>query len=129
MAFALLGGLMADQIGVKYILTAGISLFTIGFGTFAFVAGPDSNWLTFLLPAIIAGAGMGMTFAPMTTIALRNIAPRVAGAASGVLNTTRHLAAPIGSAVVAPLLPHHLATTLHDQAGRHSASPPVAFTA
>jgi EmrB/QacA subfamily drug resistance transporter len=129
MVFAPFAGRMADRIGGKYILTTGITLFTIGFGTFAFVAGPDSTWLTFLLPAIIAGAGMGMTFAPMTTVAMRNIQPRVAGAASGVLNTTRQLGAAIGSAVVGAVLQSHLATTLHDQAVSHAASLPVAFRA
>src|SRR5450759_2445098 len=104
-------------------------LFTIGFGTFTYVAVPNSNWLTFLLPAIIAGAGMGMTFAPMTTVAMRNIQPRVAGAASGVLNTTRQLGAAIGSAVIGALLQNHLATTLHDQAVSHAASLPIAFRA
>jgi EmrB/QacA subfamily drug resistance transporter len=129
MVFAPFAGRMADRIGGKYILTAGISLFTIGFGTFIYVAGPDSTWLTFLLPAIIAGAGMGMTFAPMTTVAMRNISPRVAGAASGVLNTTRQLGAAIGSAVVAAILQNRLAITLHDQAVSHAASLPVAFRA
>jgi EmrB/QacA subfamily drug resistance transporter len=129
MVFAPFAGRMADRIGGKYILTTGISLFTIGFGTFVYVAGPDSTWLTFLLPAIIAGAGMGMTFAPMTTVAMRNISPRVAGAASGVLNTTRQLGAAIGSAVVAAILQNRLATTLHDQAVSHAASLPAAFRA
>jgi MFS family permease len=129
MVFAPFAGRMADRIGGKYILTAGITLFTIGFGTFIYVAGPDSTWLTFLLPAIIAGAGMGMTFAPMTTVAMRNISPRVAGAASGVLNTTRQLGAAIGSAVVAAILQNRLAITLHDQAVSHAASLPVAFRA
>ena len=129
MVFAPFAGRLADRIGGKYILTTGISLFAIGFGTFAFVAGPDSTWLTFLLPAIIAGAGMGMTFAPMTTVAMRNISPRVAGAASGVLNTTRQLGAAIGSAVMGALLQNHLATTLHDQAVSHAASLPIAFRA
>jgi EmrB/QacA subfamily drug resistance transporter len=129
MVFAPFAGRMADRFGGKYILTTGITLFTIGFGTFTYVAGPDSNWLTFLLPAIIAGAGMGMTFAPMTTVAMRNISPRIAGAASGVLNTTRQLGAAIGSAVVGALLQNHLATTLHDQAVSHAASLPVAFRA
>jgi EmrB/QacA subfamily drug resistance transporter len=129
MVFAPFAGRMADRFGGKYILTAGITLFAIGFGTLAFVAGPDSNWLTFLLPAIVAGAGMGMTFAPMTTIALRDISPRVAGAASGVLNTTRQLGAAIGSAVVGALLQNHLATTLHDQAISHAAALPTAFRA
>jgi EmrB/QacA subfamily drug resistance transporter len=129
MIFAPFAGRMADRFGGKYILTTGITLFTIGFATFTYVAGPDSNWLTFLLPAIIAGAGMGMTFAPMTTVAMRNISPRVAGAASGVLNTTRQLGAAIGSAVVGALLQSHLATTLHDQAVSHAASLPAAFRA
>ena len=129
MVFAPFAGRMADRIGGKYILMTGISLFTIGFGTFVFVAGPDSTWLTFLLPAIIAGAGMGMTFAPMTTVAMRNIAPRVAGAASGVLNTTRQLGAAIGSAVVAAILQNRLAITLHDQAVSHAAALPAAFRA
>jgi EmrB/QacA subfamily drug resistance transporter len=120
-------GRMADRIGGKYILMAGILVFAIGFGTITFVAGPDSTWITFLVPAIVAGAGMGMTFAPMTTIAMRNISPRMAGAASGVLNTTRQVGAAIGSAVVGALLQNRLAITLHDQAVSHAAALPAAY--
>ncbi len=120
-------GRFADKVGGKYILLTGISLFTIGFGLVTYVAGPDSTWVTFLVPAIIAGAGMGMTFAPMTTVAMRNISPRMAGAASGILNTTRQLGAAIGSAVVGAILQNQLATTLHDQAVSHAAALPAAF--
>jgi EmrB/QacA subfamily drug resistance transporter len=120
-------GRFADKVGGKYILLTGISLFTIGFGLVTYVAGPDSTWITFLVPAIIAGAGMGMTFAPMTTVAMRNISPRMAGAASGILNTTRQLGAAIGSAVVGAILQNQLATTLHDQAVNHAAALPAAF--
>jgi EmrB/QacA subfamily drug resistance transporter len=115
-------GRMADRIGGKYILMTGILVFAIGFGTITFVAGPDSTWINFLLPAIVAGAGMGMTFAPMTTVAMRNISPRMAGAASGVLNTTRQVGAAIGSAVVGALLQNRLAITLHDQAVSHASA-------
>ena len=129
MVTAPFAGRFADRVGGKFILTAGISLFTIGVGSLAFVAGPNSTWVTFLPPAMIAGAGMGMTFAPMTTVAMRNISPRVAGAASGVLNTTRQLGAAIGSAVVGAILQNHLATNLHDQAVSHATSLPAAFRA
>src|SRR5450756_2526020 len=122
MVTAPFAGRFADRVGGKFILTAGISLFIIGVGSLAFVAGPNSTWVTFLPPAMIAGAGMGMTFAPMTTVAMRNISPRIAGAASGVLNTTRQLGAAIGSAVVGAILQN-------DQAVSHAASLPAAFRA
>jgi EmrB/QacA subfamily drug resistance transporter len=127
MVFAPFAGRLADRIGGKYILMTGISVFTIGFGSVIFVAGPDSTWITFLVPAIIAGAGMGMTFAPMTTVAMRNITPRMAGAASGVFNTTRQLGQAIGSAVVGAILQNQLATTLHNQAVSHASALPAAF--
>jgi hypothetical protein len=79
------------------------------------------------VPAIVAGAGMGMTFAPMTTVAMRNISPQMAGAASGVLNTTRQVGAAIGSAVVGALLQNRLAITLHDQAVSHASALPAAY--
>jgi EmrB/QacA subfamily drug resistance transporter len=120
-------GRLADRYGGKYILMAGIFLFAVGFASLTFVAGPDSTWVNFLAPAIIAGAGMGMTFAPMTTVAMRNISPRMAGAASGVLNTTRQVGAAVGSAVVGALLQNNLANTLHDQAVIHAASLPAAY--
>jgi EmrB/QacA subfamily drug resistance transporter len=127
MVTAPFAGRLVDKIGGKYILLTGISLFTVGIGSLTYVAGPDSTWATFLVPAIIAGAGMGMTFAPMTTIAMRNISPRVAGAASGVLNTTRQLGAAIGSAVVGALLQNRLAITLHDQAVSQASALPANF--
>jgi EmrB/QacA subfamily drug resistance transporter len=127
MVVAPFAGRTADRIGGKYILMTGILVFAIGFGTITLVAGPNSTWINFLVPAIVAGAGMGMTFAPMTTVAMRNISPRMAGAASGVLNTTRQVGAAIGSAVVGAVLQNRLAITLHDQAVSHAASLPAAY--
>ena len=127
MVTAPFAGRLADRIGGKYILFAGISFFTVGFALVGYVAGPDSTWVNFLVPALIAGAGMGMTFAPMTTVAMRNIEPRMAGAASGVLNTTRQLGAAIGSAVVGALLQNQLATALHSEAVVHATQLPAAF--
>ncbi len=127
MVVAPFAGRFADRVGGKYILMTGILVFAIGFSTLTFVAGPDSTWISFLVPAIVSGAGMGMTFAPMTTVAMRNISPRMAGAASGVLNTTRQVGAAIGSAVVGALLQNRLAVTLHDQAVSHAAALPAAY--
>jgi EmrB/QacA subfamily drug resistance transporter len=127
MVVAPFAGRLADRIGGKYILMTGIFVFAVGFGSLTYVAGPDSTWINFLVPAIVAGGGMGMTFAPMTTVAMRNISPRMAGAASGVLNTTRQVGAAVGSAVVGALLQNRLAITLHDQAVSHASALPPAY--
>ncbi len=129
MFLAPFAGRLADRIGAKYILMTGLSLFTIGIASLIYIAGPDSTWINFLMPAIVMGLGMGMTFAPMTTVAMRNISPRMSGAASGVMNTTRQLGAAVGSAVVGAVLQNRLATTLHDQAVSQSTSLPAAFRA
>ena len=129
MVTAPFAGRFADRIGGKYILMAGITLVTIGFGSIALVAGPDSTWVNFLVPAIVAGLGVGMTFAPMTTVAMRNIEPRIAGSASAVLNTIRQLGAAVGSAVVGALLQNRLSITLYDQAVSKAAGLPEAFRA
>jgi EmrB/QacA subfamily drug resistance transporter len=127
MVVAPFAGRLADKYGGKYILTAGISLFTVGMASLAYVAGPNSTWSTFSVPAIISGLGMGMTFAPMTTVAMRNISPQLAGAASGVLNTIRQLGAAIGSAVVGAILQNQLSNALHNQAVAHASQLPPAF--
>ena len=129
MVTAPFAGRMVDRIGGKYILMTGIFLFAVGISGLAYFAGPDSTWINFLGPAIVAGLGIGMTFAPMTTVAMRNIKPQVAGSASAVLNTIRQLGAVIGSAVIGALLQNRLSVTLHDQAVSQSISLPESFRA
>src|SRR5947209_10859338 len=122
-------GRLSDRFGGKYILLAGITLFAIATAGLTLAAGPDSTWVNFLIPTVIAGLGVGMTFAPMTTVAMRNVSPRVAGSASAVLNTIRQLGAAVGSAVVGAVLQNQLATALHNQAVSHAASLPDAYRA
>ena len=127
MLLAPFAGRLVDRIGGRYILMLGLTLFATGAGTIAFVADNNSTWVNFFFPAVIAGAGIGMTFAPMTTTAMRNISPRLSGAASGLMNTTRQLGAVLGSAVVGAVLQNRLATALHDEAVAHASSLPAAF--
>jgi hypothetical protein len=87
-------------------------------------AGIDSTWLTFLPGLLVAGVGLGCTFAPLTTVAMRNIQPQMAGGASGLLNTTRQVGGAVGSAVVGAVLQNRLAVSLHDQAVRYAAQLP-----
>jgi EmrB/QacA subfamily drug resistance transporter len=117
-------GRLTDKIGGKYILMSGLTLFGVGMGWAVLVAEPNSSWQDFLPPLIVAGLGMGATFAPMTTTAMRNVQPQMAGAASGVLNTVRQVGSVIGTASVGALLENRLVASLTSQATRSSAGLP-----
>jgi EmrB/QacA subfamily drug resistance transporter len=112
MLIAPFAGRMADRFGGKYILLAGISLFAVGMAVLLASAHVDSSRLHLLPGLVVAGVGLGGTFAPLQTIAMRNVEPRMAGAASGVINTTRQLGAVLGSAAVGALLQSQLAAKL-----------------
>ncbi|HKF76091.1 MAG TPA: DHA2 family efflux MFS transporter permease subunit [Candidatus Dormibacteraeota bacterium] len=124
MAVAPFAGRLADRVGGKYVLLTGVSCFAAGMGLVDWRAGTDSDWTTFLPCLVVAGVGMGCTFAPMTTVAMRNVRPQLAGAASGIMNTTRQVGGAIGAAVVGAVLQNRLAQTLHDQAVRYSGQLP-----
>ena len=118
-------GRLSDRIGGKYILLVGLLLFAVGMGAIAVIAQPDSAWYVFLAPQAVAGIGIGCTFAPMTTVAMRNVSPMMAGAASGVFNTTRQVGTVIGTAGVGALLQNRLVAGLTSQVAQRAASLPV----
>ena len=127
MFIAPMAGRLSDRIGGKYILITGLALFGLGMGWAALLARPDAAWYVFLPALIVAGMGMGCTFAPMTTVAMHDIEPRMAGAASGMLNTIRQVGAVIGTAAVGALLQNRLSAALTSQARQRAAGlpPPV----
>lgn len=125
MPVAPIAGRLADRLGGKYVLLVGLSLFALGMGWVDWRAGIDSTWVTFLPGLLVAGLGIGCTFAPLATVAMRNIRPQLAGAASGVMNTTRQVGGAIGSAVVGAVLQNRLAVSLHQQAVVYAAQLPA----
>jgi len=127
MIVAPIAGRLADRIGGKFILMGGLVLFALGQGLIISTAGTNSSWYNFLPAVIIAGLGMGMVFAPMTQVAMREIRPQLAGAASGVLNTNQQMGAVIGSAAVGALLQASLANDLKTEAVNRSGALPAQF--
>jgi MFS family permease len=115
-----ISGRLTDRIGGKYILMSGLTLFAAGMGWAVLVATPTSTWDDFLWPMLVAGFGMGCVFPPMTTTAMRDVDPKLAGAASGMLNTIRQVGSVIGTAAVGALLQNRLASSLMAEATRRS---------
>ena len=108
MVVAPTAGRLSDKIGARWILVAGLSLMTIGIVAMIRQISPDATQWSFVLPLSITGVGMGMTFAPMTAAAMRQVPAHISGSASGILNTTRNLGQVLGIAVLGSVLQSRL---------------------
>ncbi len=127
MVVAPIAGRLTDKIGGKYILITGLVFFAGGMSWLAVVATPHSTWQDFVAPLVVSGFGLGCTFAPLTTTAMRSVKPQLAGAASGMLNTTRQVGSVIGTAAVGALLENRLTATLPSAVrARDGVLPPAA---
>jgi EmrB/QacA subfamily drug resistance transporter len=127
MFLAPIAGRLTDRIPGKYILFVGLLLFSTGMLLVIREASLSSTGLTFTPALIVAGIGMGCTFAPMVTLAMRNVPPALAGSASGFVNTIRQVGGAFGSAVVGAVLQNQLANNLHDQAVTYSRQLPPQY--
>lgn len=126
MVIAPFAGRLADRTGGKAILFIGLTLFSLGMGILIASSHVDSSRWDLLPGLIVAGFGLGMTFAPLQTVAMRNVEPRMAGAASGLINTTRQLGGVIGSAAVGAVLQAQLTDKLEAAASEQTAALPEA---
>jgi hypothetical protein len=127
MFLAPLAGRFSDKIGGKYILIAGLTLYGLGTAWVIAIADVGADWTAFLLPFIVTGIGIGGVFAPMATVAMRNVEPRMAGAASGFMNTIRQVGSVIGSAAVGAIMQNQVASDLKEEAAKRAAGLPAAY--
>ena len=67
---------------------------------------------------------MAGIWTPVYSLATRDLQPRLAGVASGVISTVQELGAVIGSAAIGALLQNQLASDLHNRAVSYSAQLP-----
>jgi EmrB/QacA subfamily drug resistance transporter len=118
-------GKLTDRIGGKYLLLSGLACFAAGTGWAVLAAGTGSAWDTFLPSMSLLGLGIGLVFAPLTTIAMSRVPERLAGAASGTLNTMRQVGSVAGTAAVGALLQNRLVSSLTSQATAHATTLPA----
>lgn len=105
-------GRVADGSGGRHarvVVAGGVALFGLGLAWLATMLGV-SRPVAELQPAlIVVGVGLGAVMGPMISLAMRDVPPPLAGAASGVLNTVRQVGTILGSAVLGALLQNRLA--------------------
>jgi EmrB/QacA subfamily drug resistance transporter len=127
LAMVLLSGVSAALAAryAKYILIVGLTLFAIGLAYIAWTAQVTSNRWSLVPGLVVAGIGMAGIWTPVFSLATRDLQPRLAGVASGVISTIQELGAVIGSAAIGALLQNQLAADLHSRAVSYSAQLPA----
>ncbi len=100
LVFSARAGALAQRIGPRLPMTAGPLVAAAGLLLLRRV-GPGASWLVDVLPgAVVFGAGLALTVAPLTATVLGSAPDRYAGAASGVNNAVARAAGLLSVAVV-----------------------------
>ncbi|MDN3354988.1 DHA2 family efflux MFS transporter permease subunit [Actinomadura sp. DC4] len=94
-------GALADRLGVRPLVVAGLVLQTAGMGWIALVASPDLSYAALVTPMSIAGIGFALAIPAVTKAAVSTSAPADIGRASGAYSTMRQLGGAFGVAVPA----------------------------
>jgi len=108
----------AGRLNVRYGPRAALaaSLTLIGVGLVLFAQTPvDGRYLTDVLPAmVLIGAGAGLGFPSLMTLAMSGATPSDSGLASGLVNTSVQVGGAIGLAVLATLATQRTNTLIAD---------------
>jgi MFS family permease len=111
-----------SQIGARWTITAGMLTAALGLALLSSIH-PGASFASVLPGGTLAAAGLGLALVPSTIVAVQGVPPAAAGAASGLLNTSRLLGGAIGLAVLTTIAD----TQTHD-ALKHGVRPLQALT-
>ncbi|MER6605507.1 DHA2 family efflux MFS transporter permease subunit [Streptomyces sp. NPDC000927] len=111
-----IGGRLSGRVRRSRLLAGGFAVFCLGVAVTAPFADADAAWWEFVAPLVLAGAGAGLTFAPLTTVAMGEVEPQAAGGASGLIEMSRMIGSAVCTAVVGAVLATVWASSLRDGA-------------
>jgi EmrB/QacA subfamily drug resistance transporter len=116
---------LVTRFGFKPPLIAGLLLIAGGLLWFSQVPGTGGSYAADVLgPSLLAAAGLGFAFVPVTIAAVTGTEPHEAGLASGLINTSQQVGGGLGLAILATIANSQTQSLFHS--GVHNAS--VALT-
>jgi EmrB/QacA subfamily drug resistance transporter len=118
---------LVTQIGFKPVLAIGMGLVTAALAWFSQVSVGGGFAADVLGPSLLAGAGLGFAFVPITIAAVTGVREQEAGLASGLINTSQQLGGALGLAVLATIA-NSRTDELMANAGGDRAALPSALT-
>jgi sugar phosphate permease len=114
---------VVGRLGVRRVLAGGLLL--MGASVVYLARLPvDGNYLRDLFPGfVVGGAGMGLSFVPVTIASLSGVDRSDAGIASGLVNTSRQIGGAVGLAAVSAIAALSTSTYADDHASATTSSP------
>ncbi len=116
---------LVTRIGFKPVLILGLLLIAAGLIWFSRVPALGGSFSANVLgPSLLAAAGLGFSFVPVTIAAVTGTKPHEAGLASGLINTSQQVGGALGLAILATVANSRTQEVFHS--GVHNVS--VALT-
>lgn len=119
-------GTLVDRSHPRSVIGFGFAIAAIGLTWLSIEMTPDTPIWRLVLPLTAMGAAMAFIFSPLAATATRSLPPQLAGAGSGVYNTTRQVGSVLGSAGMAALMASELSAKIPGAADASQAEGQVA---
>jgi EmrB/QacA subfamily drug resistance transporter len=94
---------LVGRVGIRTTLMTGLTLATISLGLLTRVPVDGHYFSDLLVPFVLGGAGLGMSFVPVTIASLTGVQRADAGVASGLVNTSRQIGGAVGLAAISTI--------------------------
>ena len=91
---------VVTRAGVKPVMALGSVFVAFAYLWYTQLPVDGSYWTNLFIPFVISGFGLAFMFIPMSLAALSRVEDRVAGVASGLLNTSQQLGGALGVALI-----------------------------
>ena len=105
-------GRIVDRSHPRPVVGFGFSMMAIGLTWLSIEMTPTTPVWRLVLPLTVLGVGMAFIWSPLAATATRNLPPQLAGAGSGVYNTTRQVGSALGSAGIAAFMVSRLSAEM-----------------
>lgn len=105
-------GRILDRVHPRNVVSTGLFGYAVATAAVAWLFQPATPVWQLLLPTVVMGLASGCIWAPLAATATRGLPWFVAGAGSGVYNTTRVIGSVIGTAAIGALMMTRLAAEL-----------------
>ncbi|SEL77554.1 drug resistance transporter, EmrB/QacA subfamily [Roseateles sp. YR242] len=108
---------LARRFGNEALLVTGLLLGVMGLGWLGQAGVASSYWTGVALPMVLIGLGQGLLLAPLTAAGVAGVAPKDAGAASGLVNVAHQLGGALGLGLLVLVFANAAPAMGHDVEG------------